>query len=110
MPKANYAAIEPRGFSRATRLEVNTTELPLGDARTIVVEEIQAMVEEVNDLLALRDAIKIRVPRRPKGLREAEFERLATLYAEKMMTLDAKYKELVKLEKSLNLYDPSASK
>ena len=104
---AMKSAIPPRKFSAATRLEMSAGELSPSDRRALVVEEIQELVEKTNQILEMRDGIGKRVPRRPAGLREAEFERLAELYAENMVQLEEKNGELKRLEIDMKLYGPA---
>jgi len=99
--------VKPRPFDRATRLELVKGELPPGDKRELLVEEVQELVNKVNSLLEMRDGIAKRIPRRPKGMREAEFDRLSEEYAELMMEIEGKHAELTELEKSLKIYDES---
>ena len=104
--QANYAANTPekRPLDRATRLELIATDLPLGDKRESLVEEIQGLVKEVNVILERRDGLYMT----PKKFREQRHEELAEEYAEKMVLIEEKHKALKELEKSMNLYDPEA--
>lgn len=99
--------VKPRAFDRATRLELTTGEIAPGDKRELLVAEVQALVDKVNALLEMRDGITKRIPRRPKGMREAEFDRLSEEYAKLMMEIENKHAELNELEKSLKIYDES---
>ena len=89
----------PRGFESATRLEISIGQLSPRDQRTIVVDDIQGLVVEVNELLMRRDGLSFT----PKNLRKQRFEELSEEYAEKMVTLEKKYKELEQIEKDMKL-------
>lgn len=80
------------------------SELPPGDKRQLLVDEIQELVKKANNCLEMRDNIPYRIGRRPKGAREMEFERLAEEYAEFMVVIEEKHAELRSLEKSLKIY------
>lgn len=90
-------------FESATRLELTAGELPLGDRRRKLVEEIQDGVNEVNSILCQRDGLG----RTPKQFREMRAEQLAERYANAMMKLETKHAELKNLEKQMNLIDPA---
>lgn len=97
--------VKKRGFQNATRLEMKTGQLPPDEQRKLLVEEIQELVNETNGILMRRDGL--RYSGRTKKQREEAYEQLAEQYAEKMVVVEEKHKELRKLEKDMKLPDLS---
>ena len=94
---------KPRGFEAATRLEVRTSHIPRGDRRKLLVDEIQKLVAEVNGILMRRDGLPY--SGRTKEQIEESYDRLAEQYAEKMVVIEEKNKELQDLEKEMKIPD-----